>query len=113
MPTHAYPVPPRNRQGTRTGFTTGSCASAAAKAATLALLQGAPVDSVTITLPIGGTASFTPVEWHLTDEEATCCIVKDAGDDPDVTHGTLISASVRRSNTAGVHLHGGVGVGIV
>ncbi len=113
MPIHAYPVPPRNRQGTRTGFTTGSCAAAAAKAATLALLQGAPVASVTITLPIGGTASFIPVEWQLTAEEATCCIVKDAGDDPDVTHGALIAATVRRSSVAGVQLHGGVGVGVV
>lgn len=113
MPNHAYPVPPRSRTGNRTGYTTGSCAAAAAKAATLALLHGAPPEEVTISLPIGETARFLPVEWQLTQDEAYCCIVKDAGDDPDVTHGALVGARVRRSETAGVHLYGGVGVGVV
>lgn len=115
MPNHPYPVPPRNRSGSRTGYTTGTCASAAAKAAALALLNGRPVESVTVTLPIGVEAAFTPVEWRLNGDEAYCCVVKDAGDDPDVTHGALICARVRRlkGGTPGIRLEGGVGVGRV
>ena len=111
--TPKYPVPPRNRQGQRTGFTTGSNASAAAKAATIALLTGEWPDQVTISLPIGETATMTPVECELTDESAYCCMVKDAGDDPDVTHGALICARVSRSSQPGLQLDGGQGVGRV
>jgi cobalt-precorrin-5B (C1)-methyltransferase len=106
-------VPSRNRQGERTGFTTGSNAAAAAKAVTLALLTGDWPDSVTITLPIGETATMKPVECELSDETAFCCMVKDAGDDPDVTHGALICAQVRRLDTPGISLEGGAGVGRV
>ena len=112
-PTTEYPVPPRNRQGTRTGFTTGSNASAAAKAATIALLTGSWPEQVTITLPIGGTTTMTPVECQLTSDTASCCMVKDAGDDPDVTHGALICAHVSYSDKPGIHLEGGQGVGRV
>ncbi len=114
MPNHSYPFPPRNPKGTRTGYTTGTCAAAAAKAATLALRQGAPVESITVTLPIGGQATFSPVEWCVRDDEAYCCIVKDAGDDPDVTHGALICARVwRREGDQEIFLEGGIGVGRV
>jgi cobalt-precorrin-5B (C1)-methyltransferase len=108
-----YPVPPRNRHGARTGYTTGSNAAAAAKAATIALLTGQWPESVTITLPIGETARMTPVEQELSAESAYCCMVKDAGDDPDVTHGALICAQVRRASKAGITLDGGEGVGRV
>ncbi len=115
MPNHPYLVPRRNRNGRRTGYTTGTCASAAATAATLALLQGRPVESVTVKLPIDVEATFTPVEWRVTDDEAYCCIVKDGGDDPDATHGALICARVRRrvGEAASIRLAGGVGVGRV
>ncbi len=108
-----YPVPPRKRQGARTGYTTGSNASAAAKAATIALLSGHWPKSVTITLPIGETATMTPVECESNSESAYCCMVKDAGDDPDVTHGALIGAKVSRTTTPGFILGGGKGVGRV
>ena len=108
-----YKVPPRNRQGNRTGYTTGSNAAAAAKAATLALLTGRWPETVTITLPIGETATMTPVERELTGRSACCCMVKDAGDDPDVTHGALICAKVSRIQTPGITLEGGQGVGRV
>ncbi|MFN8455910.1 MAG: cobalt-precorrin-5B (C(1))-methyltransferase [Anaerolineae bacterium] len=131
-----YPVPPRSRNGRRTGYTTGSNAAAAAKAAAIALLTGHWPDSVTITLPIGETATLVPVERELTTAdrrlttangdslgavsgqpsavgEAFCCMVKDAGDDPDVTHGTLICARVRYNDTPGIALEGGQGVGRV
>ena len=105
-------VPKRDRKGNRTGYTTGSNASGAAKAATLALLTGKWPDEVSITLPIGETATMRPVEMELTDEYAFCCMVKDAGDDPDVTHGALICAKVRKDDEAvGILLDGGVGVG--
>lgn len=106
-------VPARNRKGNRTGYTTGSNSAAAAKAATLALLTGAFPEAVTITLPIGESAEMHPVETELSDDFAYCGMVKDAGDDPDVTHGTLICATVRRSDKAGIALKGGVGVGRV
>jgi cobalt-precorrin-5B (C1)-methyltransferase len=106
-------IPERNRQGTRTGYTTGSNAAAAAKAATLALLTGHWPETVTITLPIGETTTMTPVEQALTADSAYCCMIKDAGDDPDVTHKALICARVRRSATPGITLEGGEGVGRV
>ena len=108
-----YPVPPRNRTGNRTGYTTGSNSAAAAKAATLALLTGEWPDQVSITLPIGETATMTPVEQDQGDGWAYCCMVKDAGDDPDVTHGALICAKVELSDEPGIQLDGGVGVGRV
>jgi cobalt-precorrin-5B (C1)-methyltransferase len=131
-----YPVPPRSRSGQRIGYTTGSNAAAAAKAATLALLTGEWPETVTITLPIGETATMKPVECQLTTadrrpstaqneqsmavsgqssvvSEAYCCMVKDAGDDPDVTHGALICARVCHTETPGISLEGGEGVGRV
>jgi cobalt-precorrin-5B (C1)-methyltransferase len=131
-----YAVPARSRSGQRTGYTTGSNAAAAAKAATIALLTGQFPQSVTITLPIGETATMKPVECQLMTNnqrptpddnlsealvvgplsfvsEAFCCMVKDAGDDPDVTHGALICARVRPSHTPGLTLEGGEGVGRV
>ncbi|BAM00431.1 MULTISPECIES: cobalt-precorrin-5B (C(1))-methyltransferase [Caldilinea] len=106
-------VPPRNRRGGRTGYTTGSNAAAAAKAATLALFTRRWPQAVTITLPIGETATMTPVHTRLDDQSAYCCMIKDAGDDPDVTHGALICAEVRIVATPGIHIDGGVGVGRV
>ncbi|MEM7131831.1 MAG: cobalt-precorrin-5B (C(1))-methyltransferase [Chloroflexota bacterium] len=119
-----YTVPPRNRTGTRTGYTTGSNASAAAKAATVALVTREWPDQVTISLPIGEMATMTPLEMAQastddiadsgTDSDwAYCCMLKDAGDDPDVTHGALICARVSRTLEPGIHLHGGEGVGTV
>lgn len=108
-----YSVPERDKQGNRIGYTTGSNAAAAAKAATIALLTGEWPDEVTVSLPIGETTMMTPVEREGDDESAYCCMVKDAGDDPDVTHGALICARVCRSDTGGVEIDGGQGVGRV
>ncbi|MEO1438840.1 MAG: cobalt-precorrin-5B (C(1))-methyltransferase CbiD [Chloroflexota bacterium] len=108
-----YSVPARNRTGTRTGFTTGTNAAAAAKAATIALLTGEWPTIVTVTLPDGETTTMTPVETEMSDEAAYCCMVKDAGDDPDVTHGALICARVTVQDGSGIELAGGVGVGQV
>lgn len=108
-----YRVPPRNKRGSRTGYTTGTNAAAAAKAATLALLTGKWPEQVVVTLPIGETTTMTPVEQQMGEGWAFCCMVKDAGDDPDVTHGALICARVRLTDTPGIMLKGGKGVGVV
>lgn len=106
-------APPRNRRGLRTGYTTGSCAAAAARAAATALVVGVRPAEVTITLPIGGTATFAPTEWAQGSDWASCAVVKDAGDDPDVTHGAHIHARVAWTSAPGLELAGGPGVGTV
>jgi cobalt-precorrin-5B (C1)-methyltransferase len=113
MGTYGDHVPPRNRKGMRTGYTTGSNAAGAAKAATLALLTGRWPEQVTVALPNGETTEMTPVEHHLTEHAAFCCMVKDGGDDPDATHGALICAQVRHAEAPGLTLEGGAGVGRV
>src|SRR5713101_1847162 len=109
------PLPPRDKKGLRTGYTTGACAAAASKAATLALLRQAPMDRVTIQLPtrVQPDAAFSPVEWRVTPSAARCGVVKDAGDDPDVTHGALICATVAWQERPGLEIAGGEGVGVV
>lgn len=107
------PISPRDRRGMRTGFTTGTNAAAAAKAATLALLTGIWPETVTVCLPTGETTIMMPVECRLDAESAQCGMVKDGGDDPDVTHGALICATVRHAALPGIALDGGVGVGRV
>ena len=94
---------PEQRRPLRKGWTTGACATAATRAAYGALLTGRFEDPVTITLPRGQTPSFALSEADIRDGTATAAIVKDAGDDPDVTHRALIRASVRAGETgAGV-----------
>src|SRR5918992_3072247 len=104
------------RHSLRTGYTTGSCATAAAKAATLALLTGQPVKEVTVHLPVGRDAAFAVhrCEW-VDDERVMCSVIKDGGDDPDVTHGAEICVTVCRNpaEQAGLRIIGGPGVGTV
>lgn len=98
----------------RRGWTTGACATAATKAAYTALLTGTFPDPVAITLPKGETPSFALAAEELGEGWARAGIVKDAGDDPDVTHGALVVATVRRGREgAGVVFRAGPGVGTV
>src|SRR5919106_3822934 len=98
----------------RRGWTTGACAAAATKAAYMALLTGRFPDPVAIALPRGERPSFDLAETSLRNDQAVAAIVKDAGDDPDVTHGALIRASVRRGDPGtGVIFIAGEGVGVV
>ncbi len=97
----------------RSGYTTGSCASAAAKAAAEALLTQQPVESIEIGLPAGGRAQFKLHRCEFNGQEATASIIKDAGDDPDVTHRAEIVATVAWHDTPGITLEGGFGVGVV
>lgn len=98
----------------RRGWTTGACATAAAKAAYTALLTGEFPDPVEITLPRGEHPAFALAETARDGTSATAGVVKDAGDDPDVTHGVLVRATVRLAPTgSGVVFRAGPGVGTV
>jgi cobalt-precorrin-5B (C1)-methyltransferase len=98
----------------RRGWTTGACATAAAKAACAALLTGDFPDPVEIGLPGGRRVAFALAQWERGEGFARAAIVKDAGDDPDVTHGALVSARVRRGAAgSGVTFRRGEGVGLV
>jgi cobalt-precorrin-5B (C1)-methyltransferase len=100
--------------GLRKGWTTGTCSAAAAKAASLALKTGVVPIEVDVPLPKGDKRPRFGVErCELRGEEAEAVVVKDAGDDPDVTHGAHMTATVRRRGEAGIALHGGPGVGVV
>ena len=98
----------------RKGWTTGTCATAAAAAAYRALLTGDFPDPVTITLPRGEEPSFLLSRRELTDGGATAAVVKDAGDDPDVTHGAEVIVHVApAAGSSGIVFHAGEGIGTV
>ncbi|WP_299955325.1 cobalt-precorrin-5B (C(1))-methyltransferase [uncultured Modestobacter sp.] len=100
--------------GLRHGWTTGACATAATTAAYTALLTGEFPDPVSIDLPGDKHPTFALAKEHLADGEAGASIVKDAGDDPDVTHGALVSARVSHGAPgSGVLFRAGEGVGTV
>ncbi len=101
-----------NSKNLKYGWTTGACATAAAKAAFEALVTGKFPGSVTITLPKGQTPTFEVINTKLTKSYASAGIVKDAGDDPDVTHGATIIAKVKRGGD-GITFKAGAGVGTV
>jgi cobalt-precorrin-5B (C1)-methyltransferase len=98
----------------RRGWTTGACATAAAKAAYVALLTGSFPDPVEIALPKGERPRFPLARAELRPGAAVAGIVKDAGDDPDVTHGALILAEVRAGLPgSGIRFRAGDGVGTI
>ena len=97
----------------RCGYTTGSCATAAAKAAATMLLTGERVATVRIDTPKGVVLELEPLEVELAEQYVSCAIRKDSGDDPDDTNGVLVFAKVEKVAEAGVHIEGGVGVGRV
>jgi cobalt-precorrin-5B (C1)-methyltransferase len=96
----------------RRGWTTGACATAATKAALDALWGNGFVREVTISLPKGETPTFPLAHAETGDNWAEAGITKDAGDDPDVTHGALIIARVASTET-GIVFKAGEGVGTV
>ena len=97
----------------RLGYTTGSCAAAAAKAAAYMLLTGRRKDTIDLLTPKGIRLHLTVEEIKITSSEVSCAIRKDSGDDPDATRGTLIFACVRKTDAPGVLIDGGTGVGRV
>ncbi len=102
-----------DNQPLRSGYTTGACAAAAAKAATLALLKQQVINQVQVALPGANHASFKLNRCTFDSSQASCSVIKDAGDDPDVTHGAEIWATVSWQEEAGISIDGGEGVGVV
>lgn len=97
----------------RLGYTTGSCAAAAAKAATWMLLTGNRKQTIALDTPKGIRLELAVKEITMSENQVSCAIEKDSGDDPDVTNGTLIFATVSYCDTPGVVIDGGTGVGRV
>lgn len=107
----------------RHGFTTGACAAAAALGAALMLRDQRPVATVELSLPAGFTTSFDLHGQRFDQRSAACCVVKDAGDDPDVTNGCEVWAEVRLKPGArpvnpeglspSIMIDGGAGIGRV
>jgi len=105
----------KHKKGARTGFTTGACAAAAARAATLGLIEGRVPADVTCELPNGQAVRFAVTEGRCDRQCAHAVVVKDAGDDPDRTHGARLTADVRLlvAEPGRLVLEGGPGVGVV
>ncbi|KMT21832.1 cobalt-precorrin-5B (C(1))-methyltransferase CbiD [Clostridium cylindrosporum] len=97
----------------RLGYTTGSCAAAAAKAASIMLLSGSDIKYVDLMTPKGIGLKLKVLEINKSDEYVSCAIQKDSGDDPDITNGMLIFAKVRKIDEPKVVIDGGIGVGRV
>ena len=97
----------------RCGYTTGSCAAGAARAAAFMLLSGKEIREVQIRTPKGILLNLEILEIHREDTSVSCAIRKDAGDDPDVTDQALIYASVERIPGNKIIIDGGTGVGRV
>ena len=97
----------------RLGYTTGSCAAAAAKAAAWMLLTGSRKEIITLDTPKGIRLELAVKEITMECGSVSCAIEKDSGDDPDVTKGTLIFATVSRTDIPGVTIDGGFGIGRV
>ena len=97
----------------RLGYTTGSCAAAAAKAAAWMLLTGQRKEQIQIRTPKGITLDLQVCDIRMEPERVSCATEKDSGDDPDVTKGMHITATVSRRREPGVLIDGGKGVGRV
>ena len=117
LPESDYSRQTVRRRGMRTGYTTGSTAAAATKAAAQTLLTGVAVSEISIHLPVGRDATFAVKRSERSPDGATvmCAVLKDGGDDPDVTHGAEIWASVSLQPSVAVTkpISGGIGVGTV
>ncbi len=94
-------VPPRNPQGTREGYTTGACAAAAAQAACRVLARDERPEVVAVPSPLGFDLLIPINRLAYVEGAATAGVIKDGGDDPDVTHGAEVLVTVRRVERAG------------
>lgn len=97
----------------RLGYTTGTCAAAAAKAAAWMLLTGKKLDFISLTTPKGIRLELPVLETQQNKDMVSCAIRKDSGDDPDITDGALIFAAVTIREEPGILIDGGIGVGRV
>jgi cobalt-precorrin-5B (C1)-methyltransferase len=101
------------KEALRHGYTTGACAAAASRGALLALIEQRPLGEVAIRLPAGQLVPFALHSCAYTDTEGTASVIKDAGDDPDVTHQAEVCSRVTWGDEPGVAFRRGVGVGLV
>ena len=98
----------------RTGFTTGTCATASSKAAALAIINQKTISTVDVLLPKRDRINIKINSCEFTKNNAKCSVIKDGGDDPDVTHGAEIFVDLSLTNNVGtVEIDGGNGVGRV
>ena len=111
MPMEEYIV--KDGKKLRLGYTTGSCAAAASKAAAWMLLTGRPKEKIQIDTPKGISLDLDVLQTSMGENTVSCAIEKDGGDDPDVTKGSLIFAQVTRTETPEIVIDGGQGVGRV
>ena len=95
----------------RTGYTTGSCAAAAAKAAVCMLLSGEVIQQVRLMTPKGVELDLEVEQIQRRQHGVRCAVRKDSGDDPDVTNGIYVYAEVRKEPEPGIYLDGGEGIG--
>lgn len=95
----------------RTGYTTGSCAAAAAKAAVCMLLSGEVIQQVRLMTPKGIELDLEVEQIERRQHGVRCAVRKDSGDDPDVTNGIYVYAEVRKEPEPGIYLDGGEGIG--
>lgn len=95
------------------GFTTGTCAQAASKGAALMLTTKKLISEVTVNVPSGDKLVLKLINQKIKNNSASCAIIKNSGDDPDITNGTKICAEVRFSSKKGITITGGKGVGRV
>ncbi|MEK6877387.1 MAG: cobalt-precorrin-5B (C(1))-methyltransferase, partial [Thermoproteota archaeon] len=98
----------------RTGFTTGTCATAGSMAAVLAITNQKKIDSVDVILPKKKTIQIKIADCQFTKNSAKCLVIKDGGDDPDVTHSAEIWTEVSLTDKPNkIEIDGGKGVGRV
>lgn len=97
----------------RCGYTTGTCAALAAAGAAEFLLSGKKPETLSLMTPKGIPVETAPAFLLIKEETAVCGVVKDGGDDADVTHGLTIEAHVKKSDRPGIFIDGGEGVGRV
>lgn len=97
----------------KNGYTTGTCAQAAAKAAVTMLIRRRPLKEINIITPSGVKLKLSVIDPVIGAYRVSCAVIKDSGSDPDVTNGTRIYAEVRFSKRPGVLVRGGKGIGRV
>jgi cobalt-precorrin-5B (C1)-methyltransferase len=102
-----------NNKRLRCGYTTGSCAAAASKMASIILLGGKKRDIIEIITPKGARLSIRIEEVRISDDGVSCAVVKDGGDDVDATHGMYIYSTVSKRTDGKIVIDGGEGVGRV
>jgi len=107
-------VDTESKKKLRTGFTTGSCATASSKAGILSIINQEKIEQVDIILPKRSRLDIQINSCEFTTNTAKCSVIKDGGDDPDVTHGAEIIVDIELTNNAGeIEIDGGEGVGRV